>query len=126
MLIGTMKEFKEDLYGYISDASKDAQGFRTRFNYRDLTVEELMKEADYWERRVIESIEEDKIREAKCIAEFEKLIADTIDMGAADRETAIRWLKSSDEWYENDESYFEYSWGLPYGYVSGNRAAWLA
>ena len=44
MLIGTMKEFKEDLYGYISDASKDAQGFRTRFNYRDLTVEELMKE----------------------------------------------------------------------------------
>jgi len=28
-----MQEFKESMYGYVSDASKDAQGFRTRFDY---------------------------------------------------------------------------------------------
>ena len=125
-LIGTMQEFKESLYGYISDASKDAQGFRTRFDYTQFTPEELMKEAVYWEERVVEAIEEDKIREAECIEEFEKLIADTIDMGAGDRETAIRWLKDGDDWFENDESYFEYTFGLPYGYLSGNINALYA
>jgi len=124
-LIGTMQEFKDAMYGYISDASKDAQGFRTRFDYNAYTPEELMKEAVYWEGRVVEAIEEDNIREAECIAEFEKLIADTISMGAADRETAIRWLRSSDEWNENDDSYFEYTYGLPYGYLSGKKIGWL-
>jgi len=120
-LIGTMQEFKEEMYGYISDASKDAQGFRNRFDYTLCTVEELMKEADYWDARVIESIAEDKIREGECIAEFEQLIGDTIAIGASNRETAIRWLQSDD-----DNSYFEYTHGLPYGYVSGVKAGFMA
>jgi hypothetical protein len=125
-LIGTIEEFKMELYGYISDASKDAMGFRTRLDISDMTVEQVMAAADYWEARVIESIEEDRIRENECIEEFEKLISETISMGAGDRETAIRWLKSSDEWYENDESYFEYTHGLPYGYLSGKKIGFLA
>lgn len=125
-VIPTIAELKDDLYGYISDASKDAQGFRTRMDISGMTIEELMVEADYWEGRVIEAIEDERAREKEAVAEFEQLVADTINMGAGDRETAIRWLKSSDEWYENDESYFEYSWGLPYGYIAGNRPAWLA
>lgn len=125
-VIPTIAELKDDLYGYISDASKDAQGFRTRMDISGMTIEELMVEADYWEGRVIEAIEDERAHEKEAVAEFEQLVADTINMGAGDRETAIRWLKSSDEWYENDESYFEYSWGLPYGYIAGNRPAWLA
>ena len=117
--IGTIEEYKMELYGYISDASKDAMGFRTRLDIDNMTIEQVMAACDYWEQRVIEAIEEDKIREAECIAEFEKSVADIIDMGAGDRETAIRWLKGEDEWYINDESYFEYSYGLPYGYLSG-------
>ena len=119
MLIGTIDEYKMELYGYISDASKDAMGFRTRLDIDSMTIEEVMAACDYWEQRVIEAIEEDKIREERCIKEFEKSVADIIDMGAGDRETAIRWLKGEDEWYINDESYFEYSYGLPYGYLSG-------
>ena len=125
-LIGTMQEFKEEMYGYISDASKDAQGFRTRFDYTTYTAEELMKEAVYWEGQVVISIAEDKIREDECIVEFEKLIADTIACGAGDRDTAIRWLKSSDETSQHDEYYFEYTHGLPYGYMSGKKVGWLA
>ena len=117
--IGTIDEYKMELYGYISDASKDAMGFRTRLDIDSMTIEQVMAAADYWEQRVIEAIEEDKIREAECVAEFEKSVADIIDMGAGDRATAIRWLKGEDEWYINDESYFEYSYGLPYGYLSG-------
>ncbi len=120
-LIGTMQEFKEDMYGYISDASKDAQGFRSRFDYSACTAEELMAEAYYWECRVVETIAEDKIREAECIGEFEQLIGDTIAIGAGNRETAIRWLQSDD-----DNSYFEYTHGLPYGYVSGVKAGFMA
>jgi hypothetical protein len=125
-LIPTIAELKDDLYGYISDASKDAQGFRTRMDISDMTIEELMVEADYWEGRVIEAIEEDKIREAAAVKEFEETIAKIIGMGAGDRETAIRWMKGDDEWYINDESYFEYSYGLPYGYISGVKAGFLA
>lgn len=125
-LIPTIAELKDDLYGYISDASKDAQGFRTRYDISDMTIEELMVEADYWEGRVIEAIEEERAREKVAIAEFEKAVANTIAIGAGDRETAIRWLKGDDEWYINDESYFEYSYGLPYGYLSGVKPGFLA
>lgn len=125
-LIPTIAELKDDLYGYISDASKDAQGFRTRYDISDMTIEELMVEADYWEGRVIEAIEEERAREKVAIAEFEKAVANTIAIGAGDRETAIRWLKGDDEWYVNDESYFEYSYGLPYGYLSGVKPGFLA
>ena len=118
-VIPTIAELKDDLYGYISDASKDAQGFRTRMDISGMTIEQLMVEADYWESRVVEAIAEEREREAEAIVEFEKLVADTIAMGAGDRETAIRWLKSGDEWNEYDEGYFEYSYGLPYGYISG-------
>ena len=116
-VIPTMQELKDDLYSYISDASKDAQGFRTRMDISGMTIEQLMVEADYWEGRVIEAIEEDRAREAEAVIEFEKLIADTIELGAADRETAIRWLKANDEYNEYDEGYFEYTYGLPYGYL---------
>jgi hypothetical protein len=116
-LIPTIAELKEELYQYISDASKDAWGFRTRMDISGMTIEQLMKEADFWEGEVVRAIKEEKSREAYAIAEFEVLIEDTIAMGAGDRETAIRWLKTADDWFENDEGYFEYHYGLPYGYV---------
>jgi hypothetical protein len=117
--IGTIAELKDDLYSYISDASKDVNGVRTRFNYKEATVEYLMAEVEYWNGRVIESIEEDRLREAAAIERFEALIAKTIDMGAKDRETAIRWLTSIDDWYR-DPDYFCYEYGLPYGYLNGH------
>ena len=125
-VIPTIAELKDDLYGYISDASKDAQGFRTRMDISNMTIEELMVEADYWEGRVIEAIEEDSMREANAVKEFEETIAKLIDMGARDRDTAIRWMREEDEWTQHDDNYFEYTYGLPYGYLSGKINAFLA
>ena len=117
MLIGTIKELKDELYGYISDASKDAQGFRTRYDISDMTIEQLMVEADYWTGRVIEAIEEDKIREAENKADFEAAIAATIEAGAADRATAVRWMYDAYCEAENwDMGLDHWFWSMGLGY----------
>jgi hypothetical protein len=116
-LIGTMQEFKESMYGYISDASKDAQGFRTRFDYTTRTAEELMAEAVYWEGQVVITMAEDDIREAGCKVEFEAAIASTIENGAADRNTAIRWMYEgeciAENWNMGTEHWL-WNWGISF------------
>ena len=108
----------EDVYGYISDASKDAQGFRTRFNYTELTLVQLCMEADYWSMRVGEAIDEEAARQAVSVVEFEKLVVDTLEMGAADRETAVRWLEDAarDDSYQWDSLWFNFEYDLPSEY----------
>jgi len=95
-----------------SDLHKDVYGFRSR------RASHVSKEEYDALLRELDRVSEARASEEKeAIDQFEKLIADTIAMGAADRETAIRWLKSTDEWFENDPSYFEYHYHLPYGYL---------
>ena len=51
---------KAILYSAISDASKDAWGFRTRFDYTQLTVEELEAELARWIQAVQDSIRQEE------------------------------------------------------------------
>ena len=112
-------DYCEDAYSYISDASKGVQGVRSRFDWSEFTLVQLCMQGDRWSERVLESIQEDKIREDEAIAEFEGTIAATIESGAGDRKTAIRWLKEAytddDDGYF-DERYFLYHHELPYSY----------
>ena len=113
-------DYCEDAYSYISDASKGVQGVRSRFDWSEFTLVQLCMQGDRWSERVLESIQEDKIREDEAIAEFESNIAATIEIGAGDRETAIRWIKDAftndDEDGYFDERYFLYHHELPYSY----------
>lgn len=109
----------EETYGYISDASKDATGCRFRFDYTQYTLVQLEMQADAWTIRVIDAIEEQKQDEARAMATFEKTVATTIELGARDRATAIRWI--TDAWKDGqdghfDTGYFLYHHGLPYSY----------
>jgi len=128
-LIGTMQEFKDSMYGYISDASKDAQGFRTRFDYSACTAEELMAEAYYWECQVVVTMAEDAIREAECKTEFEQVIADTIACGAGNRATAINWLYmgecQKENWDMGMEHWF-WGWGLSFENIRAYEREFIA
>lgn len=120
--IGTIAEFKDELYSFISDASKTANGFRTRFNYNDLTIEELMKEAAYWSDAAAYAIEEDERREAENKVEFEAAIEATIANGAADRATAVRWMYEAEVVAEDwDMGLDHWFWGMGLGYSDSHK-----
>jgi hypothetical protein len=42
------REERENLYSMISDLSKDVWGFRERFNYREMPIDDLRKACDDW------------------------------------------------------------------------------
>ena len=57
-------------------------------------------------------------REAEAATAFEARVQQTIEAGAKDRETAIRWLfdAENDPYVFGDPDYYCHSHGLPYGY----------
>ncbi len=89
-----------------------AQGadFMRHFNSLPYAEQEAI-----WDGLIRESDErqddEDR-QEAAALADFRKLIADTIAAGAADGATALRWLRDADEQRGDDLSYFLWAHGL--------------
>lgn len=109
---------KEDLYSFISDVSKDAQGFRHRLDIAEYTVAQLEELCDHF----IAASEREQAREEESyrvrIGEFEATIATSIECGAGDRETAVRWIREAhadDAWCDLDEC-IRYALGLPWDY----------
>jgi hypothetical protein len=92
-------EFAEELYSYISDASKEANGCRYRFDHTGMTFAQLEAECDYWTKQVEVTIAEEKVYTDKAVEEFKALVQQTIDMGAGDEVTALRWLTQDQEFY---------------------------
>lgn len=113
-----VEQLRHDLYGYISDASKDAQGFRERFDISGATTAALFAECDEWSRRVARALEEERRFEEQAVARFEQRLAEAVALGAADRATAVRWLMDAELSPEETdrEGYFKYLAGLPYEY----------
>ena len=81
----------------LSDMFKDANGFRPRHYKEWWTEEELEKEYDYLQTCINESMERERIQHEIAEKEFEALILKTIELGAEDRDTAIRWLMQAED-----------------------------
>jgi hypothetical protein len=91
---------RNDLLNIMSDMHKDAYGFRPRhINYSVFTDAELEAECDYYQE-VMESNEKlETIRLEDDIKAFDKLVQQTIEMGAGNRKTALRWIvDGADDW----------------------------
>ena len=114
----TVEEYeRQNLISYISDAHKDAYGFRPRgYNYNEWTMTQLEAEADRLSDEVTQVILEREFTEAREVEALEVRIADLIDMGAEDRDTAIRWICDSID-HGGDLSYVCYELGVPYNMV---------
>lgn len=83
------------LINYIYDGYKDAYGVRGRhYNFDAMSIAELEAEADRIGEAVVETIDRERAVEEAAIEKFEASIASVIEVGAGDRETALRWLTS--------------------------------
>ena len=78
--------YADDLHSYISDASKDAWGFRYRGPF-PTTFAELEAECDYWEAQIRQDLEAEKAYEEATLQAFMQY--------APDLETAERWAKEA-------------------------------
>ena len=99
-----------------SDYHKDVYGCRPR-HCADWTLEQYDRAMESLREDAEREMEWQRERQAKAVAEFEAAIATTMATCNCDRDTAWRYLKDAegDDWY--DDGYFEYSNGLPYGYL---------
>ena len=87
-----------------SDLYKDAYGHRPR-NHPFYWADDAEKQ-QIWDR-VVEDVNDAIRREREeaeaAVVEFETLVAKTIDLGAGDRETALRWLTSTEDFYHQQD-----------------------
>ena len=119
--ISTTAELERDeLITYIWDGYKSAYGFRPRgqYDFDSMSLAELEAEADRIEKDIEAGLEQDRAREKANIENLESRIKSNIDMGAGDRQTAVRWiLQAEDLINEYDIDYINFSLGIPYGHM---------
>jgi hypothetical protein len=115
MGIVTVEDFERDqLISSIWDAYKDAYGYRPRhLDFESMTMAELEAEADSVFAAADAQYEYEKAREAEDLTEFKALVQKTIELGAGDEETALRWLVQDEEFYSvQDVEHFIYNKGI--------------
>lgn len=95
--------FDADIF---SDLYKDAYGFRPRHHrfYDEATTDEERQEMwDYTCQVLEETIAQEREHKARCLRDFEALVQKTIELGARDEETALRWLTSDETFYSGQD-----------------------
>ena len=64
-----------------------------------MTDEELQEEYEHLCKVANEEFEREQKFYAEPVEEFKELVQKTIDLGAGDEETALRWLTSGEKFY---------------------------
>lgn len=105
----------------VSDLHKDAFGFRPSqswwYGWTHATDEQKQHEWDSLIESMEASVKEEKEQEERDIAKFEASVTATIEAGAGDRKTALRWLFEAADCF-GDWEHFEWQNGLPYRYLT--------
>ena len=104
----------------VSDLHKDAYGFRPTQGFwaqwEAMNDDGKQAEWDSLCDALYASNEEEELRQQRAIVEFEGLVETTIESGASDRETALRWIMEASTMCDGDWSFLAYEHGLPYNY----------
>ena len=85
-----------------SDLHKDALGFRPRAHsfYDETTTDaERQQMWDYLCQILEENMAAEREHEARAVRDFEAEVENVIALGAGDRATALRWITSSEDFY---------------------------
>jgi|TARA_R110001592_G_scaffold323388_2_gene602615 hypothetical protein len=103
---GTLAEFKrteleESAYYCIADAY--SKSYARSFDFSSMTDAELDAEINSASKVCEENFQAEKKAEEKSIADFKTLIQDTIDLGAGDELTALRWLTQDEKFYHGQD-----------------------
>lgn len=100
------------------DMYKEAYGSRPRYaDTSTWTVEDFYAEFALLGKIIEREMAAEAIAEAEAVKTFEQHVANTISLGARDRETALRWIMESSE-ADGDWEYFCFLNGLPYRWLS--------
>lgn len=109
----------------ISDLHKEAFGYRPRgYDFASMTLEDLVALYDEWAEAARAEAEREQEQEKARCEEFENQIEQLREMGAPDRETALRWYFDGcgyDAHELNDPGYVCYLQGLPSSYADEFR-----
>ena len=108
----------------ISDLHKDALGYRPSADFMDmwkngLSDEGRQAEWDYLCNKMEESIAREKAEAEQAVADFDHRVLETIQCGADDEETALRWM-TQDETYMNHSQDAE-GWVYNQGFLFTDR-----
>lgn len=105
---------REELACYIYEAHKDAYGVKGRhYDFDSMSIEELRKEADRISDAVAEEIAREKEAAARAVVDFEKEVQAYIELGAGDRQTALRWMTQNLEFYHiQDIEHWVWEYGI--------------
>ena len=103
------------LISYISDAHKDAHGFRPRhFDYESMSMDELKALADRISDEVVESIKLEEEREASAYKAWKTHLRNLMDMGASNIKQALVWDMQAENADEYDLGYYCFLKGISY------------
>jgi hypothetical protein len=104
-------------YDTFSDLHKDVHGFRPSAIFmKNVKRFSDQERDDLWEALCIqleENTKAEKAQEEADVAKFEARVLDVIDLGAGDRETALRWIASQETFYHiQDVEHFVWEQGI--------------
>ena len=99
-----MKDFKRnEVLSWISDLYKDVNGVRPRFyNFHEWSDCELEAFTDKLIAQLKENEELERLQEEADVKRFQDQVQKTIELGAGDRKTALKWLFSSEEYDQGE------------------------
>jgi len=113
---------RDELLGLYSDLHKDVYGFRPRGYWSPSATEaDIAAEIESLGKQLEVVMDEEAQRQAENAVRAERRIAETIAMGAGDRENAIRWLREAEMAHDNDE--LCWCLGVKYGYFDQKVSA---
>ena len=100
----------------VYEMHKEAYGVKGRhYNFNEMSDDDLKEELKHLCEVAKREREIEARQEAENYKNFEKRIFDTVQMGAGDRETAIKWILEAEGLdKEQDTGYICYSLGLDY------------
>lgn len=106
----------EQLHSIWWDAHKDAYGFRPRGqDVGHWTADDFRNELKVLGEAIDRAEKARLEEEARAVEEFEQRVQQTIETGAKDRETALRWIMEGSD-CNGDWEHFCYCNGLPFNY----------
>jgi len=104
---------KWELYGAISDVSKDANGFRARFDWMGMSVAELEKELEYYIKASNETQEREQKWEQRATIAWRAHLRHLVSIGAGNIQTALKWDMAAED-ADMDPGMYCYLKGISY------------
>lgn len=109
-------ELRNELASTYSDMYKDVHGFRPRVDTWHWTEQDFQDEIEWLSKELQTKMDEEEMYQKQNAADFEIRIGKTIELGAGDRETALRWIHEA-EGTDGDNDYLCFKLNIPYDYI---------